>query len=179
MPLLFFAIAFSSGLANYLLGLVMGARLVFGHVLMSMLYGMAVTAAILGAVSPVALFLVLQAPAPAPDIVGLPFRDPKVAESMRVFWVILLLHGGAIGAAGIAGNLKLLGLLRSLCGSRRMAARVLTVWIIVCGFVGCELSWLFSPFLCKPNYPPHLIARMYFDGNFYEHVWWGLKELRK
>ena len=44
-------------------------------------------------------------------------------------------------------------------------------WLLVSGFAGCELSWLFSPFICKPNFPPHLITRTYWEGNFYEQLY--------
>ena len=177
MPLLFFAVVAASALINTMLAQVMGARLSLRAVCMLILTAMAVTAILLGALSPVALFFTLQVPAPADGLEGLPVSDPAVQPSLHVFRMLLLLHVGIIGLAGLVGNLKLLHLLVDLLKSRRHALRVLAAWILVTGFVGCELSWLFSPFLCKPNFPAHFVARTYSEGNFYEHIYHALLEL--
>ena len=154
-----------------------GARLPLRQVCLLMLLGLATTAAVMGALSPVALFLVLQAPPPDPAALGLPGWHPVVVRSMRAFWSLLLGHIAVIGVSGLIGNIRLYRLLRSITGRSALAARVLAMWIAASGFVGCELSWLFSPFLCKPNYPAHLIARTYFEGNFYEHVYRAITSL--
>lgn len=52
-----------------------------------------------------------------------------------------------------------------------------TAWISVAGFVGCEISWLLSPFLCKPTQQPHIIPKEYFQENFYERVWRAITDL--
>ena len=41
------------------------------------------------------------------------------------------------------------------------------------------LSWLCSPFLCKPSQRPHILPREYFQQNFYERVWQALTELER
>jgi len=46
----------------------------------------------------------------------------------------------------------------------------------VMGFVGCQLSWLLSPFLGDPVSPPHWVARLYWQYNFYEYVWLCVQE---
>ena len=62
--------------------------------------------------------------------------------------------------------------------SAAQAARLLVVWLLIVGFVGCQLSWLFSPFLCHPSFEPHIVARFYFKYNFYEYVWMSLRGLQ-
>jgi hypothetical protein len=170
LPLLFLSVILASGLLNTMLTQLRGAGLSLREVLLYQLVGLSIAAAVLAGLSPVALFFTLQAPPPPPGLVGLPLDAPQAQASLRVFRALLLLHIAGIGIAGIVGNLQLYRLLRRRLGRDRLAAQVLAVWIHVCGFVGCELSWLFSPFLCKPNFPPHVLSRMYFEGNFYEHV---------
>ena len=177
MPVLFFSAAAASALINTMLAQLMGARLAFKQVCSAMLVGMAIAAAIMGSLSPVMLFMVAQMPGPDPAAMGRTASDPEVMESMEMFWRILLMHVGVIGAAGVIGNLRLYELLKQLTGKPSLSVRILVVWICISGFVGCELSWLLSPFLCKPNYEAHFITRTYFQGNFYEQVWRALMTL--
>jgi hypothetical protein len=177
LPILLFSVALVSALLNTMLAQIMGARLPLRRVFAAVLSGMAVTAVLLASLAPVALFFTWQAPAPPEGLAGLATGDPLVQPWMRVFRVLLLLHVGIIGFAGILGNLRIFRILCRALSARSLAARVLAVWIGVIGFAGCELSWLLSPFLCKPNFAPHLLARSYFDGNFYEHVYQALREL--
>jgi hypothetical protein len=170
-PALLFSVILASGLLNTLFAQLLGARFSLGEVCLLMLIGMAIAASLMAAMAPIVLFFVLQAPPPDPGIVGLPTADPAAAHSMAVFHILLLMHVAVIGFAGLAGNWQLYRLLRALLPTPRLAARLLAIWIAVSGFVGCELSWLFSPFLCKPNFQPHVFAQTYFEGNFYEHVW--------
>jgi hypothetical protein len=171
MPLLFLSVVLASGLINFMLARLLGARLSLRQVLMAILVGMAITALILGALSPVVLFLVLQMPAPPSS---LPDLDPAL---MRVYYGILLLHVFIVGLAGLAGNVRMFGLLVSFVGRRRVVWKTMAVWLIVIGFAGCQLSWLLSPFLCKPTQTPHVFPREYFQQNFYERVWQAMREL--
>jgi hypothetical protein len=175
MPVLFFSVILASAAVNTILAQLIGSGLSFRQVFSALLFAMAVTALILGAVSPVVGFLVLQAPSPPPAAQGLSEQHPAALAAMRVYWRILLVHVGAIGFAGLIGNLRLYHLLAQLC-SRRVAVRLLATWILITGFVGCQLSWLLSPFLCKPTQPPHIIAREYFQENFYERVWRAISQ---
>jgi hypothetical protein len=120
--------------------------------------------------SPVAAFVVMHVPAPDPLAMTLPASHPAVAESLRVFWGLLLMHVGVMGICGIVGYTRLLRLLRSSGKTASRAGSLFAIWTLTTGFTGCEVSWLLSPFLCKPTFPPHVVARTYFDGNFYEHM---------
>lgn len=177
MPLLFFSTVLASAGINAMLAQVLGSGLSFRQVCASIFLGMSISAAIMGAMSPVVLFFLLQAPSPDPTVLGLSFDHSAVAASRHVYWMLLLIHVGIIGVAGIVGNIRLYLLLRILTGTRRMALYLLVIWISVAGFVGCELSWLLSPFLCKPTQPPHIIPKEYFQENFYERVWHALTDL--
>jgi hypothetical protein len=176
MPLLFFSVVLASGVLNTMLAQLRGAGFSLREVCLYMLVGMGITAAILAALSPVALYFVLQVPPCRQGLDSLPAPASALAPAMHVFRRLLLLHVACIGLAGLLGNLRLYQLLRLRLPDRAMARQILAIWILVSGFVGCELSWLFSPFLCKPNFPAHVFARSYFEGNFYEHVYHAVRE---
>jgi hypothetical protein len=116
-------------------------------------------------------FFVAQAPPPDPLVLGLAGDNLAAAKSMGVYRVILVMHVAIIGVCGIVGNALLFRMIRAVTGSGAMARRLLLAWILVSGFVGCELSWLLSPYLCNPVTPPHIVNRQYFESNFYEYVY--------
>jgi len=175
LPLLFLLVVAASGVINTMLAQVMGARLGLKTVVLLMLVGMAVTALLLGALSPVVWFLVSAAPPPDPAVLGLDSHGVGASRSMGVYRVILVSHVAIIGACGIAGNARLYRMIRAVTGSGAMAGRLLLAWILVSGFVGCELSWLLSPYLCNPVTPPHIVNQQYFESNFYEYVYHALQ----
>jgi hypothetical protein len=170
MPVLLFSVIGVTTLVNAMLAQTLGARLTLRQVFLSQLLAMAIAAAILGALSPVAALLILQTPRPASAAPVLS-ADPACGTLTRAYGNVLLSHVALIGACGTAGLLRLARLMYALTGSRAQTWRLMIAWFAVCGFVGCELAWLFSPFLCKPSQPPHVIAREYFEQNFYERVW--------
>jgi hypothetical protein len=177
MPVLFLAIVATTTVINTMLAQLMGVPVRMCQTLEAMLYAMAITSAILGAFSPVGVFLVLQLPPPIPNALDKPASHPDVQASMAIFWPLLLGHITVIAAAGVTGCLRLHSALKAIARTPIMASRLLAIWIVVTGFVGGELSWLLSPFLCKPNFPPHLVTRTYHEGNFYEHVYRALRAL--
>lgn len=169
-PLLLLSAVGTSALINAMLAQLMGARLAFRQVAVLMLVGTAITAALLGSLSPVVLFVISQAPDPDPAVLGLARSAAEAAANMAVYRTILLAHVALIGTCGILGNIQLFRILCRLVATRRMAARVLAVWLATSGFVGCELSWLLSPFMCEPVSRPHIVARLYTETNFYEYT---------
>ncbi|VGO17059.1 hypothetical protein PDESU_05653 [Pontiella desulfatans] len=151
MPLLFLSIVATSGTANAMLSQALGAGLSFRQVFRCIAIGMAIAAALLGALSPVALFFAVQLP----------------VSSAAYPWV-LLGHTALVGLCGTVGIIHLHRLLRTLT---TMPNRVLTAWFLVSGFVGCQLSWIFSPFLAMPDRPEPFFNPAAFSGNFYEYLW--------
>lgn len=159
MPLLIVCIALACSVLNTILAQVLGARLTFRHVLVAMFSGFAVTSVVLASVAPVVLFFVLQAP------------SPETLEGMGAYRVLLPVHIFIIGVAGVIGQIRLFHLLRSLTGSGRLACRILTAWVAACVLVGCELSWVFSPFLARPDLPVPFLNPNAFTHNFFEYLW--------
>ena len=175
MPVLFFATVLTSATANTMLAQVFGAALSFRQVCICMLIGLAVAASLLGAFSPVLFFLIAQLPSPGMAYLEFELTDRAADPITSVYWWLLIAHVSVIGAAGIAGNLKLYRLLVALQIRKRLTVALMVAWIGVSGFVGCELSWLLSPFLCDPTIEPHFVQQGYFEENFYERMWRAFK----
>jgi hypothetical protein len=177
LPILFLTIVLTTTLINSMLAVLMGIPLGIRKTFKAMLYAMAVTASILGAFAPIAVFLVLQLPAPLPAALGQVASHPAVQASMAIFWPLLLGHIAMIAIAGTIGCLRLHAVLKMAAPTPRGAARLLAAWMLVTGFVGGELSWLLSPYLCKPDFSPHVIARTFHEGNFYEQLYRAVRSL--
>lgn len=171
LPVLFLAVIGVSAVLNTMLAQLSGYRLSLRQVLGLVLTGMTVGAIVLGALSPVVSYLVLQAPAPDPRVLGISRDAPEAAATMAVYRRVLLLHVAVVGFAGLVGNVRLHRALSPLVGGPAPAIRLLLVWLAIMGFVGTQLSWLLSPFLCDPVSPPHWISQLYWEYNFYEYVW--------
>ena len=159
MPLLIFSVTLANAMINGMLANVLGARLSFGQVCLCILLSLAIASALLGALSPIALFFALQGP------------SPDRANAMAACRVLLAMHTAAVGACGILGNMRLYRMLRQLTGSRAVSNRVLASWILVSGLVGCQLSWLLSPFLGRPDVPVPFFNPNAFTSNFFEYLW--------
>jgi len=179
LPAVFFTVILASGFLNAVIAQLIGARLGFRQIGMAMLLAMSSSSAILGSLSPVVLFFLWQFDGPDPAAMNAAATQAVIAESMRTFWMLLLGHVAIIGAAGLIGYLRLRDMLVAAIGRKSLARRVLLAWIAVSGFVGCEISWLFSPFLCKPTYEPHFIAKEYGQGNFYQQIGRGLAAMAR
>ena len=166
MPLLILSVTAGSIAINTMLAQVLGSGLSFRQVSLCILLSLAITAILLGALSPVLLFFALQCP------------PPGTPGDQSAYRGLLLAHTSVVGLCGIVAHLRLYQLLKTLVGSTAVSLRVLTAWIIVSGLVGCELSWVLSPFLAKPDVPVPFINPDAFSGNFFEYVWraaahWG------
>lgn len=158
MPVLIFAITAFSAMINTLLARALGAALSFRQVLGCMLTGFAIASILLAAVSPCALFFAWQAP------------PSNSSDAMTSYRVLLPLNTAVVGACGILANLRLYRLLAALTGSRRLAVRALIAWIMASGLAGCELSWLASPFLARPDLPIRFVNPNAFRSNFFEYL---------
>jgi hypothetical protein len=171
LPLLFFAVVAASGPLNAWLARAIGVDLSLRQVAAAMLVGLSITALVLGSLSPVVWLFVQVAPAPDPGVLGLAVDEPRAGPSMAVFRALLLMHVAVIAVAGTLGLLGLRALLRYAVADARRARAVLSIWLATTAFVGCELAWLLSPYLCKPTFPTHFVAQTYAEGNFYEQIW--------
>ena len=163
MPAMILGVTLCTAVINGMLAQAMGTRLSFRQVAACMFLGFAVTSILLASLSPVLLLLTLETPSPASP------------AAMPAYRVLLPAHTALVGICGVAGQCRLFRLLAQLIGSRRLAGRVLLGWILVCGLVGCELSWVLSPFLARPDLPIPFLNPNAFASNFFEYSWRSLQ----
>lgn len=165
-PLVILLTTLGNALLNAMLAPLLGLNISFRQSLLAILMSFTITAAILGAFSPLAAFVVWNAPVMTPDV-----------KSTLTYGFIKLLHVGVIAFAGIAGTVRLYQLLAGLGGSKVVARRVLFAWLAGNLFLGSQLTWIARPFIGAPHLPVVFLRDTAFQGNFYENVFATLLQL--
>ena len=154
-----------NGLLNGMLAPLLGLNIGFRQVLQAILMSFTISSSILGAFSLLLFFLTWNAP---------PMNAPHDAGT---YAFIMVTHVAVIAFAGIAGNLRLLQLLRRLSGSVGVSRRIVFAWLVVNLFLGSQLSWILRPFIGSPGLPVQFLRPDMFNGNFYETVFNMIKQL--
>ena len=158
-PLIILLTTFGNALINGMLAPLLGLNIPFRQSFMVIVMSHAITAAILGAFSPLILFLVWNAPPMTAGAAGAPTYN-----------LIMLAHVGVIALAGITGNLRLWQLLTTIGGRAAVARRVMLAWLWGNMFLGSQLSWILRPFIGSPDLPVEFYRQNAMHGNFYEAV---------
>jgi hypothetical protein len=160
-PLIILLTTVGNALLNAMLAPLLGLNLTFRQSLRAVMMSFTISAAILGAFSPLIAFMVWNAPPLTTD-----------AAHNAVYGFIKLTHVLVIAFAGIVGNTRLLRLLVSLAGGdRKTAWRVLFGWLTVNLFLGSQLSWILRPFIGAPFLPVQFLRTdIALQGNFYENL---------
>jgi hypothetical protein len=159
LPLIILLTAAGNALINALLAPLLGLRIRFHQSLLAILASFALACTILGAFSPLAAFVIWNAPPLA-----------EGANNSGTHAAILLLLVVVIAFAGVSANLRLFRLLRSVAGNGATAWRVVVAWLAGNLFLGSQLSWVLRPFVGSPALPVQFLRDNAFDGNFYEAV---------
>jgi hypothetical protein len=165
-PLIILLTTTGNALLNAMLAPLLGLNIPLRQSFSAVLMSFTVTAAILGAFSPLMAFMVWNAPPMSPE-----------AVSGATYSFIKLAHVAVIAFAGTMGNARLFQLLARLGGSRTVARRVLFAWLTVNLFLGSQLSWILRPFIGSPSLPVHFFRTTALHGNFYENVYHSLLQL--
>ena len=160
LPLVILLTTAGNGLLNGMLAPLLGVNVGFRQSFVLVLISFAVTSVILGALSPVALFVVWNTP---PLTAGMQLSAPE-------YGFLQLTLATFIALAGITGNLKLLPLLHQWSRSKTGALNVLLAWLSVNLFLGSQISWVMRPFIWDPAESRAFIGRQYLRGSFYETV---------
>ncbi len=160
LPLIILLTALGNGLLNAMLAPLLGIDLGLRQSFLSILTSFTISAAILGAFSPIAAFAIWNAPS----------MSSGARLSGMSYNAILLMHVAVIAFAGIVANVRLAALLRELGGSASAARKVLFSWLAGNLFLGSQLSWILRPFIGAPNLPVEFLRQEAFHGNFYETV---------
>jgi hypothetical protein len=160
LPLILLLTAGGNALLNSMLAPLLGLHVRFRQSFLAILTSFALAATILGTFSSLVAFIIWNAP---PLTVG-------GHHNSTIHAAILLLLVTAVAFAGVAANLRLFQLLRSLAGDGAVAWRVLLAWLAGNLFLGSQLSWILRPFIGSPGLPVEFLRHDAFRGNFYEAV---------
>ena len=167
LPLAILLTTLGNGLLNGMLAPLLGLNVTLRQSLVLVLFGFAITALILGALSPVALFLVWNTP---------PLNAATLLSSPEYGFLQLNL-AVFIAVAGITGCARLWPLLREWAGNARIGARVLFAWLATNLFLGSQVCWMLRPFIWDPAGPPRFIGQEYLRGSFFETVFEAAQRL--
>jgi hypothetical protein len=166
LPVILLLTAVANALLNAMLAPLLGLHMEFRRALLVILTSFALAAAILGAFSPLAAFVIWNAP---PLAAG--------ANNSTTHAFILLVLVLVIAFAGMAANVRLFQLLGALAGRpagglarRGIAVRVLFAWLAANLFFGSQLSWMLRPFVGAPHLPVQFLRADALNGNFFEAV---------
>lgn len=160
LPLAIVLTTLGNGLLNGMLAPLLGLYVTFRQSLALVLMSFAITAMVLGALSPVALFIVWNTPALA---TGTTASSPEYALLQLTLAVFVAL-------AGVMGNLRLVPLLRKWAGSTAVARNVLLAWLAGNLFLGSQICWVLRPFIWEANRPVEFIGQNCFQGSFFATI---------
>ena len=165
LPLLIFLTLLTNGLLNGMLSQLLGSGLGFRQTMLAMLMSFAAFSLITGALSPVALMMVLDAPAPG---------EPGAQSAYRV---ILLVHTAIIAFAGVTAHRRFYPVLAATSENPAAAPRVFLAWLAGNLFVGAQLSWNLRPFFGQPGKEVQFLRADWNRSSFYESIFYNLKSL--
>lgn len=164
-PLIILLTTVGNALLNSMLAPLLGLNLSLRQTFLSILFSFTIGSAILGSFSPLAAFLVWNAP---------PLDVAANNASGGTYSFIQLAHVAVIAFAGITANLRLVQLLAQFSGNMAVARRVLIAWLAGNLLLGSQLSWILRPFIGAPGLPVEFLRATAFKGNFYETVFRSL-----
>lgn len=167
LPLVILLTALGNGLLNGMLAPLLGLSVTFRQSFIMVLVSFAVTALVLGALSPVALFIVWNAP---PLTAETKMASPEYALLQLTLAVFVAL-------AGVMGNIRLVPLLREWTSNVAVARNVLLAWLAGNLFLGSQICWVLRPFIWEPNHPVEFIGQDCLQGSFFEAIFEAVKRL--
>ena len=165
MPLLIFLTCGANALLNGMLAQVLGSGLGFRQSSLVILMSFTIAALVLAALSPVALFILANAP-PLSSV------GRGTGHSVTLLTDVLF-----IAYAGVVANRRLLRLLIHLCPTPATAARIFWSWLAGNLFLGAQLSWILRPFIGSPGLAVQFLRDDALRGNFYESVFRAARHL--
>ncbi len=165
IPLLFMFTALGNGILNGMLAQLLGIPLSFRESYAAILASFAIISLILGSLSPVIAFLVLNTT----------FTEGRGARVGYSFTMVL--HVTLIAFAGVMANLRLYSLLRHIAPRRVIAVKGIFAWLAGNLLLGSQLSWILRPFIGSPGLTVQFLRPNAFEGNFFEALWKSLTAL--
>lgn len=166
-PVVILLTTLGNALLNGMLAPLLGMNIGFRHSLMAVLMSFAIASIVLGAFTPLVLFLVWNTPSS-----GLESRAAFAAYNF-----MQLTHFALISFAGSVGNIRLAPLLQRLSGNGKVARHVLLAWLAGNLFLGSQICWVLRPFIGRPDMPVEFLGAHPFEGSLYETVFNALRNL--
>jgi hypothetical protein len=167
LPLVILLTTLGNGLLNGMLAPLLGLNTTFRQSLLMVLMTFAIASIILGALSPVAWFVVLN--------------TPSLTTATRLwspeYGFLQLALTAFVALAGIMGNVRVRPLLCRWTSSVKVARRVLLAWLAGNLLLGSQIAWVLRPFIWDPAGRVEFIGQQYFHGSFYETVLEALRRL--
>ncbi len=167
LPLVILLTTLGNTLINAMLAPLLGVPLNLRQSFAAVLFTFAIASSLLGSLVPVAAFVVWNLP---------PLSAGTQLGSME-YGLLQLILAAFIAGCGIAGNVLLLPALKTHCGSRQIARRVLLAWLLINLLLGSQISWLLRPFIWDPARPVEFIGPEYLHGSFFETVFEAVRQL--
>ena len=166
-PLIILLTTVGNALLNAMLAPLLGLNLSGRQCLTVTLMTFAIAALLLGALAPIAVFVVWNNP---------PLTNATTLASAEYGQMQLTLFG-FIAGAGVTGNVALAPLLRAWSGRRGVARRALFAWLAVNLLLGSQICWVLRPFIWDPTRPVEFLGPEFLRGSFYETVFEAARRL--
>lgn len=167
LPLAILLTTLGNGLLNGMLAPLLGLNVTFRRSLIMVLVSFALTSVVLGALSPVALFVV--------------WNTPRLSAATQLsspeYGFMQLAIASFIAIAGVVGNVRLRPLLSQWTRNPTVARNVLLAWLAGNLFLGSQICWVLRPFIWDPAGKVEFIGQQYFHGSFYETVFEAARTL--
>jgi hypothetical protein len=160
LPLVILLTTGGNALLNGMLAPLLGVDLSLRQSLAIVLLTFTIAAVLLGALAPVAAFIVWNLP---------PLLATTKASSVH-YGLLQLVLVIFMAGCGAAGNVALLPTLRARCASARVARGVLITWLSTNLLLGSQISWVLRPFIWDPGRPVEFLGPEAWHGSFYETV---------
>ncbi len=164
-PLLIILTTLGNAMINGMLAQLLGAKISFRQSFLAVMMSFTLIAIILGAFTPLSLFLLYNLPPMGTDLAS------------QAHALVLILHVILIAFVGIVANIHLFKFLDYICANRLKAKQILFTWLGVNLFLGSQLSWNLRPFFGTPHLEVRFLRDDPFNGSFYETVFYILKRL--
>jgi hypothetical protein len=166
-PLVILLTTLANALLNGMLASLLGMNIGLRQSLMAVLMSFAIASIVLGAFTPLVLFVVWNTPSSG-------LNSPA---AFAAYSFMQLTHVVLISFAGTVGNVRLMPLLQRLGGSRRVARHVLLAWLAGNLFLGSQICWVLRPFIGRPDMPVEFLGKHPFEDNLYETVFRAVRDL--
>lgn len=144
----------------YVIQQVLGSKMSFRQMLIVVLSGFVLTAAIALSFSPIIVLFQLTG---------------------GNYHFLQLLHVAIFAFSGFFGMKLMINALKFACEKRniypQIGVTVFRVWVIILAFVSIQLAWNLRPFLCDKNEEFKLFRK--YEGNFYTAIVYSFQQLAK